>query len=64
MERGKPTYRKTDKPVRRRDSQGAVKLFVGGLTGDTTNLDLKQYFGQFANVVDAFVVYNSSRILG
>ncbi len=34
------------------------KLFVGGLTGDTTAENLKAYFGQFTSVRDAMVVFD------
>lgn len=60
----------TDTPDTERTHAGdeQIKLFVGGLTGDTTNsilslilADLKEYFGKFGTVTDAFVVYSNSR---
>jgi len=35
------------------------KLFIGGLTGDTTSAELSTYFSQIAQVKDAFVVVDS-----
>lgn len=35
---------------------GRSKLFVGGIPFHCTNEDLKRHFGQFAHVLDAFVV--------
>lgn len=37
------------------------KLFVGGITGDTINDDLFNYFSQFVEVKDAFVVIDSTK---
>lgn len=36
------------------------KLFVGGLTGDTSHEDLKNYFSSIVNVIDAFVVTDTT----
>lgn len=44
--------------------RGPVKLFVGGLTGDITKELLEAYFGCFAKVTEAFVVYAGLRSAG
>lgn len=52
-------------PTSKSGSQAeGVKLFVGGLTGDTTREDLAQYFSQFAPIIDSFVVYDNKKPSG
>jgi len=49
-----------------RDSGGAVpverirKMFVGGLTAETTADDLKEHFGQFGTVVNAMIMNDNA----
>jgi hypothetical protein len=43
-------------PRPKRGTVGPVKLFVGGLSWDTTTDDLRQAFSKFGNVVDAAVI--------
>ena len=38
-----------------------VKIFVGGLSGETTKDHLYSYFSQITTVVDCFVVYNNKK---
>lgn len=40
----------------RRDSFGPVKLFVGGLSPQTTTADLRAAFAKFGELVDAIVI--------
>src|SRR5215470_7581819 len=40
----------------RRADFGPIKLFVGGLSTDTTAADLRRWFAPFGDVVDAIVV--------
>jgi hypothetical protein len=40
----------------RRADFGPIKLFVGGLNGDTTAADLRRWFAPFGDVTDAIVV--------
>lgn len=40
--------------------EGPVKLFVGGLSFDTTTGDLRDAFARFGNVVDAAVITDRS----
>lgn len=53
-----------DTPQQTGGSQESVKLFVGGLTGDMTKETLAEYFTQFAEVVDSFVVYERHKPAG
>lgn len=46
-----------------------VKIFVGGITGDTTrgrpavmSEDLIEYFSRFADVLESFIVYENSSV--
>jgi hypothetical protein len=43
-------------PRARRGTTGPTKLFVGGLSWDTTTDDLKTAFSRFGNVLDAMVI--------
>ena len=38
------------------ESSAAVKLFIGGLSGETRDSDIRTHFSQFGNVIDAIVV--------
>ena len=47
-------------PKSRRADFGPMKLFVGGLGPSTTAADLRTFFSQFGELVDAVVVPNRS----
>jgi cold-inducible RNA-binding protein len=47
-------------PQSRQVSFGPVKLFVGGLSPNTTAADLRAFFAKFGEVVEAIVVPNRS----
>lgn len=38
--------------------QGVKKVFVGALSADTTQEDLRKYFSKFGNVTEAVVMYD------
>ena len=41
------------------DEDNQLKIFIGGLTGDTVDEDLFDYFSQFGTVLDTQIVLNS-----
>ena len=47
-------------PRPRRADFGPIKLFVGGLSADTTAADLRRTFAPFGDVVDAVIVPDRS----
>ena len=49
------------KPVQQ---PGTVKLFVGGLTGEMTKETLAEYFKDYAEIEDSFVVYENQKPSG
>lgn len=43
---------------------GTVKLFVGGLTGEMTKETLAEYFSDYTEIVDSFVVHENQKPAG